>query len=146
MPALTRRRCKDDPHRATWLIYFGDVRVGVISRRAGVPNSAPQWSWSCGFYPGVDPGEHRSGVAETFETARADFQTAWIELALSLTEADYETWRRQRDWGAWKDRMHDLALPLPTQRAEGIARCFCGEVVSTHTLDSHVRAAHRIVP
>jgi hypothetical protein len=31
-----------------------------------------------------------------------------------------------RDWTAWKDRMHDLALPLPKQRPEGIARCICG--------------------
>src|SRR5438445_6740246 len=53
MPLLTRRRSKDDPHRETWLIYFGDVRVGAIGRRAGVPNSAPQWGWSCGFYPGT---------------------------------------------------------------------------------------------
>ncbi|MET4844075.1 hypothetical protein [Bradyrhizobium japonicum] len=30
MPALTRRRSNDAPDRETWLIYFGDVRVGVI--------------------------------------------------------------------------------------------------------------------
>jgi len=24
----------------------------------------------------------------------------------------------------------DLALPLPTRRSEGIAQCFCGEVVT----------------
>jgi hypothetical protein len=34
------------------LIYFGDVHVGTIGRRAGVPTSAPQWGGSCGgFYP-----------------------------------------------------------------------------------------------
>jgi hypothetical protein len=49
-----------------------------------------------------------------------------VELAVTLTEADYETWRRQRDWTAWKDRMHDLALALLTQ-LEGISRCFCGD-------------------
>jgi hypothetical protein len=112
MPALTRRRSKDDPHRETWLIYFGDVRVGVISRRAGVPNSAPQWAWSCGFYPSMAAGEHRSGIAETFEGARSGFQAAWQDLAPTRTEADHEAWRRQRDWTAWNDRMHDLALPL----------------------------------
>jgi hypothetical protein len=36
-------------------------------------------------------------------------------------------------WTAWKDRMHDVALPLPTQRADGIARCFYGEVVTSRT-------------
>jgi hypothetical protein len=65
MPALTSRRSKDDPHRETWLIFFGDVSVGVIGRRVGVPKSALQWGWSCGFYPGSDPGEHRGGIAET---------------------------------------------------------------------------------
>lgn len=144
MPLLTRRRSKDDPHRETWLIYFGDVRIGAIGLRAGVPNSAPQWGWSCGFYPGIDPGEHRSGIAETFDQARADFQAAWGKLVGTRMEADFEAWRRERDWTTWKDQMHDLALPLPTQRPEGIARCFCGEVVTTCTLDAHVRTAHRL--
>ncbi|MDA9506127.1 hypothetical protein XI09_16095 [Bradyrhizobium sp. CCBAU 11386] len=142
MPPLTRRRSKDDPNRETWLIYLGDVRVGVISRRSGVPNSAPQWGWSCGFYPGVDPGEHRSGIAETFDQARDGFQAAWDGLAATLTEKNYDTWREALDWMAWRDRMHSLALPLPTQRAEGIARCFCGDAVSIRTLDAHVRTAH----
>src|SRR5439155_16930623 len=30
---------------------FGDVQVGLIGPRAGVPSSAPQWGWSCGFFP-----------------------------------------------------------------------------------------------
>ncbi len=143
MPALTRRPSLDDPHRETWLIYFGDVRVGSIGRRAGVPSSAPQWGWSCGFYPGTDPGEQRSGIAETFDEARAGFHAAWQELASTRTEAHYEAWRRQRDWMAWNDRMHDLALPLPTQRADGIAHCFCGEVVTNRTMDAHILSAHR---
>ena len=144
MPPLTRRRSRDDPHRETWLIHLNDVRIGVIGRRAGVPSSAPQWGWSCGFYPGVDPGKHQSGIAETFHDARVAFRAAWADLEATLTEADYEVWRRQRDWADWRDRMHALALPLPTQRSEGIARCFCGEVVTTRTLDAHVRTAHRL--
>jgi len=76
MPALTRRLDRSESHRERWLIYFGDVRVGSIGQRASVPNSAPQWGWSCGFYPGTLPGEHRSGIAETFDEARADFQAA----------------------------------------------------------------------
>jgi hypothetical protein len=125
MPALSRRRSLDDPHRETWLIYFGDVRGGSIGRRAGVPNSAPQWGWSCGFYPGSEPGDHRSGVAETFDEARTGFEAAWQKLSATWSEADYEARRRERDWTAWKDCMHRLALPLPTQRPNGIARCFC---------------------
>jgi hypothetical protein len=120
------------------------VRVGAISRRAGVPNSVPQWGWSCGFYPGIEPGEHQTGAAEIFDEVRADFHAAWEELAVTRIPADYEAWRRQRDWTAWKDQMHDLALPLPTQRPEGIASCFCGEVLTTRTLDDHVRISHRL--
>lgn len=81
-----------------------------------------------------------------FDGARGDFQAAWKELAATLTDANYEAWRRQRDWTAWKDRMHDLALPLPTQQSEGIARCFCGDAVSIRTLDEHVRTAHSSAP
>ncbi|WP_271581675.1 MULTISPECIES: hypothetical protein [Bradyrhizobium] len=40
--SLTRRCSKDDLRRETWLIYFGNVLIGSISRRAGVPNSSPQ--------------------------------------------------------------------------------------------------------
>jgi hypothetical protein len=100
MSTLTRRRSKDDPHHETWLIYFGDVRVGSIGRRAGVPNSAPQWGWSCGFCPGMEPGEHRSGIAETFNEARAGFEAAWQKLSATRSETDYEAWHRERDWTA----------------------------------------------
>jgi hypothetical protein len=120
------------------------LRVGSIGRRAGVPNSAPQWGWSCGFYPRMEPGEHRGGIAETFDEARAGFQAAWQELAATRSEADYKAWRRQRDWTAWKLRMHALALSLPTQRPDGIARCFCGEVVTNATMDAQISNAHRL--
>ena len=36
MSALTRRR-SDNPHHVTWHVYYGDVRVGTIGERAGVP-------------------------------------------------------------------------------------------------------------
>jgi hypothetical protein len=79
MPALTRRS-STDPHRESWSIYRGDVRVGTIGKRAGVPVEFDQWGWSLSFYPGLEPGQHRSGSAATFDQARADFETAWAEL------------------------------------------------------------------
>jgi hypothetical protein len=36
MPAVTRRRNPDAP-QATWLVYYGDVRVGSIAIRSGDP-------------------------------------------------------------------------------------------------------------
>jgi hypothetical protein len=48
MTTLTRR--PDD--NEGWYVYFGDVRVGQIGRRSGVPNHADQWGWIIGFHPG----------------------------------------------------------------------------------------------
>jgi hypothetical protein len=42
--------------------HFGDVHVGTIARCVGNPGAAENWQWSCGFYPGSDPGEHRVGT------------------------------------------------------------------------------------
>jgi hypothetical protein len=41
MPVLTRRR-SDNPHHETWHVYYGDVRVGSIGERAGVPVDVDQ--------------------------------------------------------------------------------------------------------
>jgi hypothetical protein len=73
MPSLTRRR-SDDTHRESWVVYYGDVPVGTIGKRAGVPVKVDQWGWSCGFYPGLHPGQHQYGSAEDFEAARAGFE------------------------------------------------------------------------
>ena len=76
MPSLTRRRSKD-AHAESWQIFYGDVQVGTIGIRAGVPVDVDQWGWSCGFYPRSHRLEHHDGTAETFEQARADFEAAW---------------------------------------------------------------------
>jgi hypothetical protein len=57
---------------------------------------------SCGFYPGMGPGEHQDGTAATFDQARAEFQAAWLRILPMLTEADFQEWRDQRDFTAWK--------------------------------------------
>ena len=69
MPDLTRR---PDPHRAhSWLVYYGDVHVGTISKGVGNPGAAEAWQWLCGFYPGSNPGDQRGDTAGTFDQARA---------------------------------------------------------------------------
>src|SRR5690348_8767216 len=50
MPQLTRRRDPDARHEC-WRIYYGDIDVGTISLRAGVPTTVDQWGWCCGFFP-----------------------------------------------------------------------------------------------
>jgi hypothetical protein len=74
MPALTRRR---DPERQDcWHVYYGDVNVGTIAIRVGNPHDTDAWEWSCGFYPGMRSGQHRSGTSATMDQARADFAAA----------------------------------------------------------------------
>jgi len=142
MPELTRRP-DNDPHRKGWNVYFGDVRVGQIGIRAGVPVDSEQWGWSCGFYPGCDPGQHYNGATDTLEEARAEFEAAWARLLPTRSELHFELWRRNRDWTAWKYRMHDEHLPLPTQRTDGRSRCFCGAEITNRSLDGHVHEFHR---
>ena len=75
-PHLTRR---PDPHRSnSWLIYFGDIHCGSVSRAVGLPGAVQRWAWFCGFYPGSDPGEQTHGTAATLDQARADFERAWM--------------------------------------------------------------------
>jgi hypothetical protein len=62
---------------------------------------------------------------------------------LPRTEAQYELWRQARDFHAWKDRMHDERLPLPTQTQNDLARCFCGTEISSASIPKHIQTAYR---
>jgi hypothetical protein len=141
MPALTRRRSLD-AIQESWRIYYGDVDVGWIGVRAGVPVDVDQWGWRCGFYPGVEPKRHQDGTAKSFKAARRGFLAAGQELLPTLTEADFDVWRKQRAWTAWKYRMHDEHLKLPTERPDLRSRCFCGEEITDAGLMRHVYSSH----
>jgi hypothetical protein len=86
MPALTRRR-DPDALQETWRVYYDDVQVGTISRRAGVPVDVDQWGWSCGFFPAIDRGLRAGGTTATFEKVRADFAAAWARYLPRCTDA-----------------------------------------------------------
>jgi hypothetical protein len=141
MAELTRRADKD--HKQSWSVYYGDVRVGHIGIRAGVPNNADQWSWSCGFNPGCDRGEQKHGTGKTFEDARAGFQAAWDILRPKKTEAHFELWRHERDMTAWKYRMWKEKCSMPSQTTTGTSQCFCGSEITLASIPKHVREAHR---
>ena len=104
MPELTRRRYRE--RQDCWHVYYGDVHVGTIARRVGIPPCGKPWGWICGF-PGSKPAEFRDGTAATFDRARADFSIAWQRFSAERTEADYQAWRDQRDWAAEKYRRFD---------------------------------------
>jgi len=72
---LTRRRSRDAPDEC-WHVYYGDVRVGTITIRTGMPPGEDPWSWACGFYPGSHPRECTDGTAPTFDETRAEY--AWL--------------------------------------------------------------------
>jgi hypothetical protein len=68
MPILTRRRYPERPD--CWHVCYGDICIGTIAVRAGVPVDVDQWGWDCGFYPASHDGIREYGTAATFELAR----------------------------------------------------------------------------
>lgn len=114
MLPLTRRRHLE--RQNCWHVYYGDVHVGTIAERAGVPIDSDQWEWRCGFYPRANPSiKATTGTATHFETARHMFEAAWEEYLPTCTEADFEVWRDQRDWTAHKYALRDRREKLPVR-------------------------------
>jgi hypothetical protein len=132
MPALTRRRSKNHDHHEVWDVYFRDVHVGSVGERAGVPVHVHQWKWSAGFYPGCEPGEHRSGTATDFAAARREFEVAWHELSATKTEADYRAWRDDRDMKADIRARRARGEKLDSEIPSSMMRCFCGVSFDSH--------------
>src|ERR1700739_1744987 len=104
MPTLTRRR-DADASQETWLIHYGDVRVGSMGMRTGVPIDKDQWGWSVGFLPASERGLRASGTAKSFDAARAAFDMACQCLLPKFTEADFTAYRRRRAFDQWKHAM-----------------------------------------
>jgi hypothetical protein len=113
MPTLSRRRSPDASEEC-WQIFYGDVRVGTISKRIGIPPDQVLWGWSCGFYPGSHPGECITGTAATLDQARADFEAAWRVFRAKRTEADFQAWRDDRDQTKWKYVIWAKGERMPT--------------------------------
>ena len=122
MPELTRRRSLDASEEC-WQVYYGDVRVGTIAIRTGIPPHEDPWGWACGFYPGSHPAECTDGASASFDQARADFEAAWREFLSRRTEADFETWRAERDWTARK------YAHVAGRRAAAVAETKCSDDV-----------------
>jgi hypothetical protein len=141
MTALTRHRSLD-AIQESWRICYGDVDVGWIGVRAGVPVHVDKRGWTCGFYPGVEPKGHRDGTARSFMAARRGFLAAWRALLPTLTEAAFDVWRKQRAWTAWKYRMHDEHPKLPTERPDLRSHCFCSAAIAHDGLLDHVYSCH----
>lgn len=147
MPELTRRR---SPERSDcWHVCYGDVQVGTIAVQPGMPLSAPQWRWDCGFYPVSHRGRSRSDYASSFEQAKLDFEAAWHDYLPQCTEADFVEHRRQRDWTTRKYEMQERGERMPTQKPSPMMPCPCGEIFNSHLREHtlvhvpHITAAQR---
>jgi hypothetical protein len=128
---LTRRR-SDNPHQENWHIYYGDVHVGTIGERAGVPVDVDQWQWSCGFYPGLHPGQHRYGTAATFEGARAGFEADWHQLLPEIPESAFDELRHDREFRAEIRAKRARGEKLDSEIPSSIMRCICGVRFDSH--------------
>jgi hypothetical protein len=60
-----------------------------------------------------NPSECTSGIAATFDQARAGFEAAWRMLLPKLIEADFQAWRDQEAWTAEKYRRFDRGEWMP---------------------------------
>jgi hypothetical protein len=143
MPALTRRR-DPEARQESWRVFYGDVQVGTIGLRSGVPMHAEPWHWSCRFYPVSHRGLREDGIAPAFSTARSDFESAWSRLLPKITDADLSEYRRECAWIAWKYGMWDCGCKLPTQEPSGLSRCFCGTEIGIVRTRLHVYAVHML--
>jgi hypothetical protein len=125
IPKLSRRRDLK-AREESWLIFYGDVHVGMIARRVGVPVGVDRWGWILGFYPRTEPHQYSDGTAATFDQARSSFETAWQALLPTLTEADFDRWRHARDWTERKYSKWKRGELLPSQKPNSMMRCPCG--------------------
>jgi hypothetical protein len=142
MPILTRCRT-DNPHQETCHVYYGDVLlVGSIGERAGVPKDLAQWGWHCGFYPGLEVGQHSQGVAESFEAARAGFEADWNRLLPAVSPSafdDYRSWQaHQAELRDKRGRGEKLDSELPLS----VMTCVCG--VRFDSFNPEQSYAHRL--
>ena len=131
MPELTRRR-SPDAREECWQIFYGDVRVGTIAKRVGVPNDTSRWGWTSGFYPGSHPGECTGCAAATLDQAKADFEKAWAVFLSKRTEADFQEWRDQQEWTERKYAMRERGERMPSQKPSSLMTCPCGQVFDSH--------------
>ena len=73
---------------------------------------------------------------------RAGFEATWRRIRPTLTGANFQEWRYQRDSTAWKYAMWDAGMKLPTQLSTGRSRCYCGALIDIAGVGEHVSAAH----
>jgi hypothetical protein len=72
---------------------------------------SPRFNSKCQNSPAAD--HHPPEEAETFDQARADFETTWTVFLANRTEADFQAWQDQEAWTAEKYRRFDRGERMP---------------------------------
>ena len=106
-----------------------------LVRSVGVqawPVDVDQWGWSCSFYPGLDPGQHRYGSAFTFDQACADFEAAWAVLLPEIPAGAFDEYRCDREHRVQIQAVHARGERLPSQTPSSLTRCVCGVIFDSH--------------
>ncbi len=113
-------------------MFYGDVPVGTIGQRSGVPVHVDQWGWSCGFAPGLNPGQQQAGSAATFNAARAAFEEAWQRLLPKIPDGAFAEYRRDLAWRAEIAAARERWEKLPSELPSSFMRCVCGAKFDSH--------------
>lgn len=98
MPELTRRRSLDAPDEC-WHVYYGDVRVGTIAIRIGIPPHEDPWGWACCSIPVAILGNAQTAPRQRSTWSRADFEQTWRASGLPWLEATFRTSNTVAAWG-----------------------------------------------
>jgi len=53
-------------------VTYANTAAVELAGNVALPVDVDQWGWSCGFYPEMKPGQHRSGSAENRHASRKD--------------------------------------------------------------------------
>ncbi|MEH2492891.1 hypothetical protein [Bradyrhizobium sp. AZCC 2230] len=108
-----------------------------------MPVHAEQWAWAVGFYPCMEPGSQRSGIAVTFEAAREAFEATWTEMRPTIPDDAFAEWRHDRDWRAEMAAKRARGEKLASEVAGTTILCVCGTVFdSRNPTESYPHRGH----
>ena len=114
---LELTRSDPEAQQETWLIYYGDVRFGVIAERQ--PRQYARLA--VGLAASIRAAIYQS-TPSVWPRPRGAFEVAWRGFLARRTRPDFDEYRRDRAFHAWKQAMWAKGLKLPTQLADGRSR------------------------
>jgi len=75
---------------------------------------------------------HRTGVASTFEEARAEFQSDWERLLPEIPDGAFDKYRHDRLWRAEVAAKRARGEKLDSEIPRSMMRCACGVTFDSH--------------